>query len=166
MQLDDKTVGRFLGFIERGGADDCWNWTGAKDRRGYGRFNVKVDGRWYTKLAHRLAFLIHYGEWPNVSRHQCDNPSCCNPGHILSGTQRENMRDMADRQRRRGIVAVCGSAVRNGRPPRFTEQDILEIRSAVANGPRGTSTLLAQRYGVSRTQICDIVKRRAWKHVA
>lgn len=35
-----------------------------------------------------------------VVRHSCDNPSCCNPLHLLVGSQQENIQDAYDRKRR------------------------------------------------------------------
>ena len=35
----------------------------------------------------------------NVVRHVCDNRKCCNPLHLLQGTQLENIQDMIERNR-------------------------------------------------------------------
>ena len=57
--------------------DDCWLWTAYKDRDGYGKFRGKG--------AHRFSWEFFYGQISdNMSiSHTCDNPSCCNPHHLI-----------------------------------------------------------------------------------
>jgi hypothetical protein len=83
---------RFWSKVDKtGGPDACWPWLAGKTPLGYGR------ARWggQTIYSHRVAFVVTTGEditgW--VICHSCDNPSCCNPKHLWSGTQRDNMRD-------------------------------------------------------------------------
>jgi hypothetical protein len=82
----------------------CFEWTGSTDWSGYGQ--IVVEGRkWMT---HRLMYRLANGELPAFSRekgaqtivcHTCDNPPCCNPGHLYLGTQKNNGQDRADRCR-------------------------------------------------------------------
>ena len=73
--------------------DDCWLWTGAHDRDGYGLFNeTKPLKQW---RAHRYMLFIR-GELDSqlpVVMHTCDNPGCVNPKHLLNGTVQENNLD-------------------------------------------------------------------------
>lgn len=82
-----------------GGLKSCWEWTSTKTNMGYGVF-----GKYYkNQLAHRWSYEFHYGVnlLKNfVVRHTCDNPLCCNPTHLLIGTQKENIQDAYDRKRR------------------------------------------------------------------
>lgn len=86
---------RFNRFIEQqpGG---CHEWAGAKTKAGYGVFTV-AD---VTVLAHRLAYRMNGGESAEVVMHTCDNPSCCNPDHLVGGTYADNMADMDAKGRR------------------------------------------------------------------
>lgn len=70
---------------------DCWLWTKATDRDGYGK--ILVDGKRIG--AHRLSYLLHYGEIPNGLHvmHTCDNPPCVRPEHLTLGTMADNIRD-------------------------------------------------------------------------
>jgi hypothetical protein len=72
----------------------CWEWTGDKFKRGYGRVKEGV-------YAHRFSFELHFGplDQRTVVRHRCDNVSCVNPAHLLAGTQLDNMRDKVERGR-------------------------------------------------------------------
>lgn len=68
--------------------------------KGYGVFGVGQS----TKLAHRAAYEVHHGvtlSSGQVVRHSCDNPPCCNPAHLILGTQLDNIRDMDERGRAR-----------------------------------------------------------------
>lgn len=68
----------------------CWEWTGAKDKDGYGAFSVTHAAR---VRAHRWAYetyVEHMHPWLQ-SDHICKNKSCVNPLHIEPVTARENV---------------------------------------------------------------------------
>ena len=71
----------------------CWEWVGSKRRYGYGQ--VYYKGKPGVK-AHKVAWELTYGPIPKglCVLHKCDNPSCINPGHLLLGTQLDNIKDM------------------------------------------------------------------------
>lgn len=80
--------------------EGCWPWVGPTDQHGYGTLSLGrvVDGR---VRAHRVSWELHFGPIPaglNVL-HACDNPGCCNPDHLMLGTQRANAVDCARKRR-------------------------------------------------------------------
>jgi len=79
------------------GIDDCWEWMGWKDRDGYGQVTIARE----TYKTHRLSFELTYdlvlGKLSCL--HTCDNPPCCNPYHLFSGTQTDNIADMVKKGR-------------------------------------------------------------------
>jgi len=92
-------------------ASGCHEWGGARNARGYGRITADVPGEPKVMYAHRLAFYLANGYLAAVIRHSCDNPSCCNPAHLLAGTQSDNMRDAAERNRIRSVTNGCAPGV-------------------------------------------------------
>lgn len=78
-------------------AAECWVWTAACDRYGYGQF--AVAGR--RLGAHRVSYVLHFGEIPAGLwvLHRCDNPRCVNPGHLFLGTAKDNTRDAMQKGR-------------------------------------------------------------------
>jgi hypothetical protein len=79
------------------GKNECWNWTGAKNKAGYGMFKVAVG----TSLANRMSYKLAFCFIPEgmCVLHKCDNPSCVNPYHLYAGTMGDNTRDMIERHR-------------------------------------------------------------------
>jgi DNA invertase Pin-like site-specific DNA recombinase len=84
--------------------------------------------------------------------HSCDNPPCVNPAHLRTGTDAENMRDVAERKRQAGE--------RNGFH-KLTQEQVDEVRAAHARGETNASQ--ARRYGVDPSAISLIVNHKNWR---
>ena len=80
-----------------GGLQSCWPWLTGTNSFGYGR--ISINGKRY--IAHRTVYKHFHGAIKpgNVIRHVCDNRKCCNPLHLLQGTQADNVQDMIERSR-------------------------------------------------------------------
>ena len=79
---------RFWPKVDKSG--DCWVWTGALLRNGYGYFGVE---RGRCQLAHRWAYESAHGLIPIglVIDHLCRNKACVNPAHLEAVTQSVNV---------------------------------------------------------------------------
>jgi hypothetical protein len=88
---------RLWAKIDVRGRDECWPWTAATRGNGYGAILV---GR-SPQVAHRLVYEMEVGPIPDGHeiRHKCDNPGCCNPAHLETGTHRQNILDTRNRVR-------------------------------------------------------------------
>jgi hypothetical protein len=96
---------RFWGKVQRG--EECWMWTGHRDRQGYGRIHDgSHDGA--MLLAHRVSWELANGPIPDgmCVLHSCDNPGCVRPSHLHLGTVADNQSEMATRHR--GIQSRSG----------------------------------------------------------
>lgn len=83
-------------LMQRTVEGDCWLWTGATSRAGYGQ----VGNRGRVLYVHQLAaFAWEVGGSGPYVLHRCDRPSCFAPAHLYRGTPRDNVRDMWDRGR-------------------------------------------------------------------
>jgi len=102
-------VVKFWKWVSIAGPDECWNWTGALNTGGYGLFSVRstpdqyeASGRTRSQvLAHRIAFHVGVAELDAGLHicHTCDNPRCCNPGHLFRGSMFDNVQDMISKRR-------------------------------------------------------------------
>lgn len=92
---DDREA-RFWARVDRRGPDECWQWTGFRNRRGYGHIGRGTT----TLLAHRVAYELVVGPIPEglTLDHLCCNTSCCNPAHLDPCTRSENVRRASERR--------------------------------------------------------------------
>lgn len=77
-------------------SDGCWEWTGPRNRDGYGHFSYQVDPgnrRRRTSMAHRLIYEHYVGPIPPglTLDHMCRNRGCVNPLHLRPMTLRANV---------------------------------------------------------------------------
>lgn len=133
--------------------ESCWLWKNSKDRNGYGHF--KLGGR--TQYSHRVAWQLANGNIPEGLDvcHSCDTPSCCNPKHLFLGTHQDNMDDMANKGRQRGLRGERNSQ------HKLTLEQVKQIRERYSAGGVLQRELAAE-FGVSQPMIGYIVRREFW----
>lgn len=112
-------------------------------------------------MAHQVAFLLANGWLPRgrgvVLRHTCDTPLCCEPTHLLAGSQRENALDREERGRgrpRRGSASPWA---------KFTDEQVREIRARHAAGESYPS--LGRAFGMHPQNIGRICRREGYVDV-
>ena len=130
----------------------CWLWTARRSGKGYGWFWLPPK----LVQAHRFAFFLAYGRWPEpCALHHCDNPSCVRDDHLFEGTDADNAADRDEKGRR---APPAGEA--NGRA-KLSRSDVISIRAARAAGESQRS--IARRYGVNKSTIGQIDRGTHWK---
>jgi hypothetical protein len=170
MQFTEKDIARFWSKVDKSTEPNgCWLWMAGKTFGGYGRFwngERKV-------MAHRFAYELTVGAIPDDYDicHNCDNPTCCNPTHLFTGTKTDNIQDAKRKNRlatgmRNGRYTHPESSARGSQNPRtkLTPALVIAIRSDHVLGNM-TLRKLAIRYGVAKTTIRMVIKRITWKHI-
>lgn len=129
---------------------ECLEFTGYKDRNGYGQVTIK--GR--RKYAHRAAYEEAHGEIPKglVLRHTCDNPACVRLEHLIVGTQTENMQDKVNRDRHQKGVQFSTAKLDDDKV-RFIRSSKLKLRE------------LREMFGVSEGILSEVRRGKRWAHV-
>lgn len=110
--LTAKQIARFWSKVTKGKPDECWPWTGyilhrdGQPQHGYAWFSPAKGVMSKGYGAHVIARWLATGEWPAglVTRHECDHPPCCNPDHLVLGTEKDNTQDMIRRGRNRAAA--------------------------------------------------------------
>lgn len=146
---------RLLKWTQVGGPDDCWNWLGSRKSGWHGQWRNAAG---QIELTHRAAWRLMRGPIPSgmFVLHRCDNPSCMNPTHLFLGSQSDNCKDMWNKGRARP-KQLKGEQHGNSK---LTAELVRDIRSSKESGSE-----IARRLSLSATTICDIRKRRTWKHL-
>lgn len=158
------TIVRFKDFFMEGHEDECWLWSGAPDRDGYGRLWVYEEKK--TRGAHCYAW-----EQANQLRvptgmcvcHTCDTRLCVNPRHLWLGTNTENTQDKVAKGRQ-----ARGTSITSNRKPvskrKLCADAVRRMRSMFAEGASGP--LVASTFGVSASMANAVRRGTSWSHVA
>lgn len=144
---------RLWSRIDCRGPDECWPWRGRLNAAGYG----VIDARNRPILAHRAVFFASSEAQDRSVTicHSCDNPSCCNPGHLWSGSQQQNIQDMIAKGRaRRGIR----------RGSQASKTKLTEAQAMAAFVDARPNRAIARDYGVTAAAIYNIKAGKSWAH--
>lgn len=111
----------------------CWIWTGLRSTAGYGRTGPST-------FAHREYYEKANGPIPDGLSldHLCRTPACVNPDHLEPVTHAENLR--------------------RGNSTKLTWAQVREIRAS-----SDSCSLLADRFGVAKTTIRNVLNGKRWK---
>lgn len=98
----------------------CWlwnkdDWRSRPRRNQYPRIYIEKQQRTVA----RWLLWIKTGKFGEVTRHTCDVMDCCNPDHLIWGSQLDNIADMVER----GRVASGARNGSNTRPDRRSRGD-------------------------------------------
>lgn len=151
-------VARFQKFISPA-QSGCWLWTGTGSctNGDYGTF--WLGGR--MQRAHRVSWEMNFGPIPTdkVVCHRCDTPRCVNPDHLFLGSQQDNIADM----KAKGRAQRVPKPGETNNAAKLTEANVIEIRRLDIEGV--TRSAMAERFGLSESQVRRIILRQRWAHV-
>jgi len=87
----DSAVDNYMGLISRGPG---WNGRRCIPFGAYPRANIKFQKKTVTgyRFTYAIATVLPLSD-TQVVRHECNNPFCVNPRHLLIGDQKDNFRD-------------------------------------------------------------------------
>lgn len=161
--VSPECISRFWCKVDQsGGPTACWPWKEGHTKDGYGCF---WGGKTLRSIrANRFALAITKGIREDaLALHSCDNPSCCNPEHLRSGTPKQNSQEMAQRGRNRGgpVGTIRGEAINSAK---VTEVIVRKIRQEYIPHKVGLA-LLGKKYGLAVASVYKIVTRKSWAHV-
>jgi hypothetical protein len=153
--IDEKTLNRFWRKAIIKDKDSCWEWIGAKNRKGYG--TIYFDGK--VRKAHRVSYVLTYGDILGdlCVLHKCDNPSCVNPNHLFIGTVKDNSDDMILKERDyhpEGELQPIS---------KLKEKDVYEIIELIKNNY--SYPYIGKLYDVSPNTINAIANGFTWKYI-
>jgi len=80
----------------------CWEWRGAHGLGTRGEYRPRVVVGMKDYYVYRIVYTLYTGyelQPRDVIRHECDHSWCCNPYHMIIGTQADNVQDMLKRER-------------------------------------------------------------------
>ena len=136
-----------------------------RNRRGYMQVNWDLGSKPTGKMIHRLVLEAFVGP-PPTPKHQCNHKNGDKADNRLENlewmTVKENINHAIETGlRKRAPEHVFGE--RHGMS-KLSEGDVREIRRLCETGEL-MQREIADMFGVTPPTVCDIKKRRSWKHL-
>jgi hypothetical protein len=149
--LSDKD--RFLQYVHK--TENCWNWTGYLNERGYGQFDYNQK----TCLAHRVSFILFKEAIPEglFILHSCDNRKCVNPDHLRIGTNQENMNDKVARGRQ---AFMKGETNGRSKLKEIVVREIIELSNSGISQKE-----IANQFEINNSTVSKIINKKLWGHL-
>lgn len=135
--------------------DDCQIWPFKPDGRGNGYGIFALNGVLYR--AHRFVCELTNGLPPtekHEAAHECGVSLCCNKRHISWKTHKENIADK--------VVHGTNLIGERHHQCKLSKAQVIEIRG-LRN--RVSRRAIAERFGVGRSTIDNIIDRTTWRHI-
>lgn len=139
----------FLDNFVKGSPEQCWEWTGRKDQKGYGYF-----GHAWSAYRYSYEYFKSPRENGKVIRHLCNNPGCVNPSHLEKGTHLDNSDD------RKVLGPIIGLQGEKNGCVKLSNEQVLEIYNS-----KEDYKVVADRFNISRARVRDILNGRGWNHI-
>lgn len=151
--------------------ETCWLWRGQLDRDGYGM--CYVPSVQVVRKAHRVIYeMMSSFQIPDgtIACHQCDNPPCVRPSHIVWGDHKDNMADKRSR-RREARGANHGTRTKPASIPRganhykarLSPSLVEEIEQLAAQGWTGRA--IAAKFNLGRSSVSRVLTGKSWVHL-
>ncbi|MFW6176500.1 MAG: HNH endonuclease [Thermoplasmatota archaeon] len=116
---------------------------------------ANINGNVQQVARHIYEVCLGNIEKGKVLRHKCDNPRCCNPAHLETGTIKENQQDMKRRGRSfKPKGEINGNSKLNSKKVKKIKEMLDKKDKEIAN-----------KFGVSRKCINDIRNGNRWSHI-
>jgi hypothetical protein len=135
-----------------GARSKCWLWLGSVTDQGFGRFKAGNKTYMTTRFA-----------WQEMGK--------ANPGKLTISAfcgNRLCVRHLRSRSRADIMVSVSRAkgwhSGERSHLARTTTKTVLQLRKLYAKG-NFTQAMLAERFGLSLSNVKSIVRRRSWKHL-
>lgn len=136
--------------------NECIVWPYGLGRGGYG--SIRVGDR--KVPVHRYACELTYGPPGDpdmqAAHGPCHNPACFNPRHLSWKTRKGNAAD-----RYRDGTTQIGE---KNPAAKLSATAVREMRERYGAG-KNSQQALAREYGVDRSTVRDIVRRKRWAHI-
>lgn len=123
-------------------ATGCLEWQGPLSHNGYG---LTHHGPKHSNRTHKVIYAECCGPIPAGLKvlHTCDNRKCCEPTHLVTGTQLDNVQD-------------CVKKGRRAKAKRLTLEQVLWLKEQHAQG--ANLSAIARALGIARSTIEHAIK--------
>jgi hypothetical protein len=177
---------RLMSKIEKRGRvntnmSPCWINNYKANKHGYSTIGYSHTKKVYS---HRFMWWYSNGKpdlkHTDVITHDCDNPNCCNPGHLKLGNAQTNMQEAVERglvkvktktksNKKGNVVNLQGFIGLKGEDnnnAKLNWEKVREIRTRHSLGlKRGELKSMTLEYNVSYPLIRKVISGTFWKEI-